>query len=100
MIRNGTGKAKSQPTTRSGFRPMRSDIRAATRLMTAFVTPKLTMNDVIAVFELRPNSCSPRSGSTVRSRPTIAPTKAFRKTRSPNCGRFSRSPSRISLIPR
>src|SRR6266545_5145038 len=97
MIRNGTGRAKSQPTTRIGFRPMRSDTRAAIRLTTAFVTPKLTINDVTAVLELSPNSCSPRSGSTVRSRPTIAPTKAFRKTRSENCGRFSRSPSRISL---
>ena len=73
---------------------MRSDSRAATRLMIALVTPKLTMNDVMAVFELRPNSCSPRSGSTVRSRPTMAPTKALRTTSSENCGRFSRSPSR------
>src|SRR5437879_7147898 len=47
---------------------MRSDTRAAIRLMIAFVTPKLTMNDVMAVFELSPNSCSPSSGSTVRSR--------------------------------
>src|SRR5438874_5363983 len=68
MIRKGTGRAKSQPTTRIGLRPMRSDARAASRLMIAFVTPKLTMNDVMAVFELSPNSCSPRSGSTVRSR--------------------------------
>src|SRR5947208_816545 len=96
MIRKGTGSANSHPTTRMGLRPMRSDARAATRLMIALVTPKLTMKDVMAVFELRPNSCSPRSGSTVRSRPTMAPTKELRTTSSANCGRFSRSPSRIS----
>ena len=79
---------------------MRSDTRAATRLMTAFVTPKLTMNEVMAVFEVSPNSCSPRSGNTVRSKPTMAPTKAFSTTRRVNCGRFSRSPSRISVIRR
>ena len=96
-MRNGTGRARSQPATRIGLRPIRSDRRAATRLMTALVTPKLTMNEVMAVFEVSPNSCSPRSGSTVRSSPTIAPTKALRRTRSENCGRFSRRPSRTSL---
>src|SRR5213593_4505871 len=88
IMRNGTGRANSHPTTRIGLRPMRSDARAATRLMTAFVTPKLTMNEVMAVFEVSPNSCSPRSGSTVRSKPTMAPTKAFSTTRRVNCGRF------------
>jgi len=93
MIKNGTGIANNQPMTRIGFRPTRSDSRAATRLSTALVTPKLTMNDVIAVFEASPNSCSPSSGKTVRSSPTIAPTNAFRPTSSANCGRFARSPS-------
>src|SRR4030095_7512732 len=68
MIRNGTGSAKSQPTTRIGLRPMRSDARAAIRLMTAFVTPKLTMNDVMAVFDLCPTFCSPSCGAPRRRR--------------------------------
>jgi hypothetical protein len=97
MMRKGTGRASSQPATRIGLRPIRSESRAAARLMTAFVTPKLTMNEVIAVFEVRPNSCSPRSGSTVRSSPTIAPTKALSSTSRENWGRFSLRPSRGSL---
>ena len=73
MIMKGTGRPRSHPATRIGFRPTRSDRRAATRLRSALVTPKLTMNETIAVFDARPNSRSPMSGTTVRSRPTMAP---------------------------
>ena len=84
MIMKGTGRPSSQPATRIGFRPTRSDRRAATRFSSALVTPKLTMNETIAVFDARPNSRSPMSGTTVRSRPTMAPTKALISTRSEN----------------
>src|SRR2546425_11947735 len=69
MMRNGTGRAKSQPVMRTGLRPKRSDTRADTKFRIAFVTPKLTMNEVMAVFEVRPNFVSPRGGRPVRANP-------------------------------
>src|SRR5947207_14875394 len=45
MMRKGTGSANSQPMTRIGLRPTRSDNREATRFSSALVTPKMSMND-------------------------------------------------------
>src|SRR3989304_797532 len=94
---NGTGRPISQPRTNTRLRPHVSEMRAAKRLQSALTTPKLTMNDTMAVSEVSPNSCSPMSGTTVRSSPTMAPTKALIRTRRENCPRFSRRPSLISF---
>ena len=47
------------------------------------------------VAELMPNSSAPINGTTVRSSPTMPPTKAFTSTSSENWARFSRRPSRM-----
>jgi hypothetical protein len=43
-------------------------------------------------------SRSPTSGKTLRSRPTMPPTKAFRATKSENCAAFARNPSVGELL--
>src|SRR5215211_1424728 len=96
MMMTGTGRPKSHPATRICLRPMRSEKRPAKRLASALTTPKETMKESAIVREARPNSCSASSGTTVRSNPTIPPTKALIRTRSVNCCQFSRSPSRIA----
>ena len=40
---SGTGRPMSQPATRTGFRPYRSDSAPAARLVSALVTPNATM---------------------------------------------------------
>src|SRR5437773_45444 len=52
------------------------------------------MNERIAVRAARWKSCSARGDRMLRSIPIIAPTKALTRTRSENCGRFARRPSR------
>src|SRR5215203_5176086 len=94
MIMNGTGTPTTQPATRTVFLPKRSARPPAKRLEKALISPKVTMNEKMAVLKTSPNSSDPTSGTTVRSRPTIPPTKAFTSTSSENCPRFSLSPSR------
>src|SRR6516165_968232 len=65
-----------------------------TRLASALTTPKLTMKDMTMVVEAMWNSSAPISGTTVRSSPTMPPTKALTSTSSENCRQFSRSPRR------
>src|SRR5512134_188411 len=50
------------------------------------------MKESAALLLARSNSASPISGSTARSKPTIAPTKALTRTSSQNCRRFARRP--------
>ena len=71
-IRSGTGSATSQPATSSRLRPRRSASAPAARLVNALAAPKATTKARIAEVERRPKSCLPTSGSTLRSRPTIA----------------------------
>src|SRR4030095_8330769 len=98
MMRIGTGSPISQPRTSTFLRPTPSEIRAANRLQMALVTPKLTMKETIAVFEVKPNSFSPMRGTTVRSSPTIIPTKTLMTTRRENWLKFSRSPRRTAWL--
>ena len=56
------------------------------------------MNEKTTTSEPIPNSSVPMSGTTVRSRPTMPPTKALIRTRSENCARFSRRPSRKASV--
>src|SRR5256885_14066278 len=65
-----------------------------TRLEIALTTPKVTMNDTMTVVEAILNSLAPRSGTTVRSNPTMPPTNALVAISNANCGQFSRKPSR------
>jgi hypothetical protein len=65
----------------------------------ALTSPKVTMNEKMAVLSISPNSWAPMSGTTVRSRPTIPPTKALTSTRRANWPRFSRRPSRTEEGP-
>src|SRR5690348_1304741 len=95
-IMNGTGRPTSQPRTSICLRPWISAKCPETRLATALTTPKLTMKETTIVVEAILNSCAPMSGTTVRSNPTMPPTKALISTRSENCRQFSRRPSRIS----
>ena len=52
------------------------------------------MNDTMIVVEVILNTFAPRSGTTVRSNPTMPPTNALVATSNANCGQFSRKPSR------
>src|SRR6185312_8228159 len=55
--------------------------------------PKETMKDTTSVVDASLNSSAPISGTTVRSIPTMPPTKALMRTSSENCRQFSRRPS-------
>src|SRR5918995_702606 len=96
MMMIGTGRPNSQPTIRICLRPMRSEKRPAKRLASALTTPKETMKERAIVREARPKSCSASSGTTVRSNPTMLPTKALISTRRLNCCQFSSRPRRIA----
>ena len=52
------------------------------------------MKETTSVVELILNSSEPISGTTVRSIPTMPPTKALISTSKANCGQFSFSPNR------
>src|SRR6266571_34440 len=56
------------------------------------------MNDRIAARAARWNSRSATAGRMLRSRPTIAPTKALTTTRRVNCARFGPNPSRTEAL--
>ena len=99
-IMGATGKATSQPMTSRRFRPTRSASTPAPRFVNAFATPNATTKARIARSDVRPKSSSPTRGRTLRSRPTIAPTSAFRPTRRLNCAAFARSPSWIAVMRR
>jgi hypothetical protein len=81
MMMKGTGRPTNHPTTSTFLWPTVSETRAANRLQTALVTPRLTMKETIAVLETRPNSLSPINGTTVLSNPTIIPTNTLISTR-------------------
>src|SRR5206468_2734376 len=89
-----TGSARSQPKTSSRFLPIRSESAPALRLASAFATPKPTTNASTAASELRWKSRFPMRGKTLRSSPTIAPTRALTPTSRLNCAAFARSPRR------
>src|SRR5262249_52597504 len=93
---NGTGNPNSQPTTHKRLRPQTSATRPDTRLASALMTPKLTMKETTNVVEAILNSSEPISGTTVRSRPTMPPTKALIRTSRENCGQLARRP-RLTL---
>src|SRR6266568_2853304 len=93
IINNGTGSPASQPVTKIPLRPIRSPRRPAKRFASAFTTPKLMMKESTAVVDARPNTWWPSSGTMLRSRPTIAPTKALTITSSVNCCQLARRPS-------
>src|SRR2546428_10676906 len=90
----GTGNPISQPATRMAFRPKRSLKRPAKRLARAFTMPKLAIKDRIAALDATPNWLSARIGSTTRSMPTMAPTKALMRTSKENWCKFSLIPRR------
>ncbi len=94
MIMNGTGTPKIQPASKIFLRPTLSAKAPERRLETAFTSPKEMMNEKMAVLKTNPNCSEPTSGTTVRSKPTIPPTKAFTRTSSANCRQFSLRPSR------
>ena len=87
----------SQPATSTGLRPTRSESVPAKKFVAAFTAPNATMNVSVAVNAVRWNVRVASSGSTVRSWPIIPPTSALTPTRSENCARFSRSPSRMGF---
>ena len=93
MIMKGTGRPNSQPRTSTRLRPQTSARCPETRLAKALTTPKLTMKETTSVVEAMPNSSEPISGTTVRSMPTMPPTKALIRTSSANCRQLARSPS-------
>src|SRR5947208_4519458 len=93
MMSSGTGSAASHPATRSGFRPMRSASCPAKRLASALTMPKLTKKDRTTVWETSPKSARAMSGTTVRSSPTVAPTKALTTTRRANWRQLAPRPS-------
>src|SRR5512143_3022305 len=98
MINNGTGNPANQPATRMRLRPTRSEARPANRFASALTMPKLTRNDSAAICEANPKSAPAISGTMVRSRPTIAPTKALTTISSVNCCQLARSPKTIRLF--
>src|SRR2546425_6871054 len=94
MMSSGTGSPASQPATRSGLRPIRSASCPANKLASALTMPKLTRKERTTVFETSPKSAWAMSGTTVRSSPTIAPTKALTTTSSVNWRQLAPRPSR------
>ena len=81
MSRSGTGSPNSQPATRTGLRPNRSASAPAARLVSALVMPKATMNDRIdGERRSSPKISVAMSGRTVRSWPTIPPTRPLTPT--------------------
>ncbi len=90
----GTGRATSQPAMSTALRVKRSASTPEAKFTNALTTPKAMMKENTTTSEPMPNSPVPMSGTTVRSRPTIPPTKALTKTKSENCCQFSRRPSR------
>jgi hypothetical protein len=58
--------------------------------------PKLEINDTIRVLDSIPNSFLPISGTTVCSRPIIAPTNALTRTRIRNWFMFAFRPNLIA----
>jgi len=92
IIRNGTGRPTAHPTTSVFLRPQVSASWPETRLVTALTTPKLMMNEVTATVEASWKVSLPISGTSVRSSPTMPPTKALMTTRRLNCCQFWRSP--------
>ncbi len=84
MMSSGTGSPASQPATSSGLRPIRSASCPPNRLASALTIPKLTRKERTTVFDTSPKSAWAMSGTTVRSSPTIAPTKALTTTSSVN----------------
>ena len=99
MSSSGTGNATSHPVTSTGFLPMRSESAPATKLEAALTRPNATMNVIVTVKPVKPNSSSASKGSTVRSWPSIPPTIALTTTSSVNWAQLGRSPSRIVLRP-
>src|SRR5438876_28341 len=93
MRSHGTGRATTQPATSNGLRPIRSASRPANRLASALTMPKLTRNDRTIVLEASPNSCPAMRGTTVRSRPAMAPTIALMTTTSTNWRQLAPRPS-------
>lgn len=94
MTRRGTGSPRSQPATRTGFRPNRSERAPARKFVAAFVSPKASRKVRALVTASSPKARSARRGKTVRSWPTIPPTRALTATRRANWPMFARSPSR------
>src|SRR5262245_58157752 len=90
---NGTGRPMSQPATRTGLRPYRSDSVPEARLLRALVMPKAAMNISDAVKAPTAKTWPAKSGKTVRSWPTMPPTRALTATRRENWARLARSPS-------
>ena len=94
MIMNGTGRPISQPRTSTRLRP-----EAVGELPGDEVGERLHHAEADdegddSVVEAIPNSSAPISGTTVRSMPTMPPTKALIRTSSANCRQFSLSPRR------
>jgi len=75
------------------FLPHLSDTFPATRFRTAFTMPKLAIKDKISVLDSMWNMSLPINGTTVCSRPTIAPTNAFTNTRIKNWLMFGLRPN-------
>src|SRR2546429_8343033 len=98
MMSSGTGSPASQPATRSGFPPIRSASCPAKRLASALTMPKLTKKDRTTVLETSPKSARAMSGTTVRSSPTMAPTKALTTTRRANWRQLAPRPRRIAGV--
>ena len=94
---NGTGKPNNHPNTSILFLPHLSDILPANRFKTALTAPKLAINETINALDSIPNSSLPMSGTTVCSRPIIAPTNALTKTRMENWLIFCLKPRLIGL---
>jgi len=53
---SGTGRPMSQPATRTGLRPTRSDRVPAKKFVTALTAPNATMKVNTAVNAVRPNT--------------------------------------------
>ena len=92
----GTGIAISHPARSTGLRPYRSDRVPAKKLVTALTRPKAAMNESPPTRAVSPNTRWASSGTTVRSWPRVAPTRALTATSSMNWPRLVRIPSRNS----
>ena len=93
MIMNGTGKPTDHPNTSIRFAAPNVGELAGDQIGDRLDDAEADDERDDDVVEASWNSSVPISGTTVRSSPTMPPTKALISTSSANCCQFSRRPS-------
>src|SRR3990172_2005566 len=95
MRMNGTGRPTTHPARSTRRRPADAAQLPAKRFVIAFARPNVATKESTAALDPRRKTCSPRSGTRVRSEPTVAPTKALRRMSRTNSRRLAPRPTAV-----